>query len=207
MRALMPGGGADVLMLERFDRTWQPEEKTHLRHGLVSGLTVLNAEDGYFGRSRWSYLLLADELRRWSARDLEDRRELFRRMIFNAMVTNTDDHPRNHALLNTNGRWRLSPAYDIVPTPLVSEERRDLAMDAGRFGRAASRYNLISAAEVFGLTVDEAREMIASLLQVVEGWRERFVTLGVEARTIAHLERAMLPASFFRDEPVTPPAL
>jgi serine/threonine-protein kinase HipA len=168
---------------------------------------VLDAEDGYFGRSRWSYLLLADELRRWSARELEDRRELFRRMIFNAMVTNTDDHPRNHALLNTNGRWRLSPAYDIVPTPLVSEQRRDLAMDAGRFGRTASRYNLISAADVFGLTVDEARAMIASLLQVVEGWRERFKSLGVEARTIAHLERAMLPASFFRDEPVTPPAL
>lgn len=204
---LLPVGDANVLMLERFDRTWHPEAKAHLRHGLVSALTVLDAEDGHFGRGRWSYLLLADELRRWSSRELDDRRELFRRMIFNAMVTNTDDHPRNHALLNTNGRWRLSPAYDIMPTPLVSEERRDLAMEAGRFGRAASCYNLISAAEVFGLTVEEARESIASLRRVVEGWRERFTALGVEARTISYLERAMLPASFFRNEPIRPPAL
>ena len=201
---LLSEGGRDVLMLERFDRAWHPEEKSFLRHGLVSGLTVLDAEDGYLGRSRWSYLLLADELRRWSARHQDDQRELFRRMIFNAMVTNTDDHPRNHALLNTNGRWRLSPAYDIVPTPLVSEERRDLAMDAGRHGRTASRYNFISAAEVFGLTVDEARQIIGSLLKVVAGWRERFAALGVEARTIDYLERAMLPASFFRDEPAAP---
>ncbi len=112
-------GTRDVLMLKRFDREWDGERQRYIKHGLVSGLTVIDAEDGYTGRERWSYLLLADEMRRWSAKNDEDRRELFRRMAFNAMVTNNDDHPRNHALLHTNGGWRLSPAYDIVPIAMV----------------------------------------------------------------------------------------
>ena len=105
-------GQLDVLLLERFDREWNPQAKTYCRFGLVSALTLLDAEDGHLGRERWSYPLLADELRRWSAKSAEDRRELFRRMVFNAMVTNNDDHPRNHAMLHTRSGWRLSPAYD-----------------------------------------------------------------------------------------------
>ena len=92
-------GARDVLMLRRFDREWDPATNRYFRHGLISGLTVIDAEDGYTGRERWSYLLLADEIRRWSSSNDEDRRELFRRMLFNAMVTNNDDHPRNHAFL------------------------------------------------------------------------------------------------------------
>jgi len=74
-------GPREALLLERFDREWSSEHETYLRHGLISGLTVLDAEDGYVGRDRWSYPLLADELRRWSCRPAEDRRELFRRML------------------------------------------------------------------------------------------------------------------------------
>lgn len=48
------------------------------------------------------------------------------------MVTNNDDHPRNHALLQTLGGWRLSPAYDILPVPMVSVEPRELALKVGR---------------------------------------------------------------------------
>ncbi|WP_427914115.1 type II toxin-antitoxin system HipA family toxin [Ramlibacter sp. MMS24-I3-19] len=67
-------GSRDALMLERFDRKWNPDAKAYARFGLVSGLTVLDAEDGYLGRDRWSYLLLADELRRWSSQPDTDRR-------------------------------------------------------------------------------------------------------------------------------------
>jgi serine/threonine protein kinase HipA of HipAB toxin-antitoxin module len=101
-------GERDALMLDRFDREWNPDANAYWRYGLVSGLTVIDAEDGY-GRERWSYPLLADELRRWSIKSNDDRRELFCRKAFNAMVTNNDDHPRNHALLQTRGGWRLSP--------------------------------------------------------------------------------------------------
>jgi HipA-like C-terminal domain len=56
-------------------------------------------------RARWSYLLLADELRRRSRRPPADLLELFRRMVFNALISNTDDHPCNHGLIATNAEW------------------------------------------------------------------------------------------------------
>ena len=194
-------GAQNVLMLERFDRQWNADAKAYERFGLVSGLTVLDAEDGYIGRERWSYPLLADELRRWSSRPDDDQRELYRRMVFNAMVTNNDDHPRNHALVRTAGGWRLSPAYDIVPVALVSQERRDLALQVGRFGRAASRYNLVSMSQAFGLSREEAEAQIASMLRVVESWMDCFAAHGVELESLQMLEGAMLPVSFHRTEP------
>jgi serine/threonine-protein kinase HipA len=114
--------GRDVLMLKRFDR--QPTNGGYFRLGFVSALTVLDAEDNYLSRDRWSYPLLAENLRRWSSRPQHDCAELFRRMVFNAAVTNNDDHPRNHALLRHPDGWRLSPVYDVVPVPVVSLERR-----------------------------------------------------------------------------------
>lgn len=197
-------GGLDVLMLERFDRQWVPKANAYARYGLVSGLTVIDAEDGYFGRDRWSYLLLADELRRWSRQGDEDRRELFRRMLFNAMVTNTDDHPRNHALLEDGHGWRLSPAYDIVPLSLVSHERRDLALTAGTYGRAASLYNLLSRCDVFGMAQAQARAEVEAMVAVVGKWRERFAAHGVDERSLVMLEGAMLPPSFHLSKPPEP---
>lgn len=194
-------GARDALMLERFDREWNPDANAYRRHGLVSGLTVIDAEDGYLGRERWSYPLLADELRRWSVKSNDDRRELFLRMVFNAMVTNNDDHPRNHALLRTLGGWRLSPAYDILPVPMVSVERRDLALEVGRFGRAAGLYNILSRCDAFGLSKDDAQALIDGMLAVVRGWREFFSQRGIEQRSLDMLEQAMLPPSFFRDTP------
>ena len=84
-------GAKDVLLVQRFDRTRTAEG--YLRHRMVSGLTALGAEDSHGERGRWSYLLLADELRRRSARPAQDLEELFRRMVFNALISNTDDHP------------------------------------------------------------------------------------------------------------------
>jgi serine/threonine-protein kinase HipA len=144
-------GASDVLMVQRFDR--EHTNQGYLRFGLVSGLTVLDCGDSHLDRGRWSYPLLADNLRRWSDKPEADCTELFRRMVFNAAVTNNDDHPRNHALLHRQKGWRLSPAYDLVPSPVVSLERRDLALSIGDHGRTASIYNLISQAGRFGLSV------------------------------------------------------
>lgn len=134
-------GQSDVLMLQRFDR--EHAGTGYLRFGLVSGLTVLDCGDSHLDRDRWPYPLLADQLRRWSDKPDTDCAELFVRMVFNAAVTNNDDHPRNHALLRSGKSWRLSPAYDLVPAPLVSLERRDLALTLGRYGRTASVYKLL----------------------------------------------------------------
>jgi serine/threonine-protein kinase HipA len=192
---LEPVGTSDVLMLQRFDR--EHTGQGYLRFGLVSGLTVLDCGDNYLDRERWSYPLLADYLRRWSDKPQADCAELFKRMVFNAAVTNNDDHPRNHALLRRQKGWRLSPAYDLVPSPVVSLERRDLALSVGDYGRTASTYNLLSQAGRFGLSAEEARIEIARVVQVVQLWRESFFACGVSARDIDYIAPAILPGCFF----------
>lgn len=192
-------GANDVLMLRRFDR--DHSEQGYLRFGLVSGLTVLDCGDSHLDRERWSYPLLADNLRRWSEKPEHDCAELFRRMAFNAAVTNNDDHPRNHALLRRQQGWRLSPAYDLVPAPLISLERRDLALTVGEFGRTASIYNLLSQCERFGLSIEEARKQIDGIVAVIRGWRELFFASGVSAKDIEYIAPAMLPACFFFETP------
>ncbi len=188
-------GESDVLMLQRFDRDYT--DKGYLRFGLVSGLTVLDCGDSYLDRERWSYPLLADNLRRWSDKPEADCAELFRRMAFNAAVTNNDDHPRNHAMLRRQKGWRLSPAYDLLPAPVVSLERRDLALTIGNYGRTASIYNLLSQAGRFGLSADEARGEIDRLVDVVRHWRDTFFACGVSAKDIDYIAPAILPDCFF----------
>ncbi|MGH8133647.1 MAG: type II toxin-antitoxin system HipA family toxin, partial [Steroidobacteraceae bacterium] len=196
-------GGRDVLMLERFDR--QRAEGGYYRLGFVSALTVLEADEDYLNRDRWSYPLLAERLRRWSVRPKEDCSELFRRMVFNAAVTNNDDHPRNHALLRHADGWRLSPMYDVVPAPVISQERRDLALIVGSFGRAASLYNLVSQSARFGLSQEEAHREVLCIARIVRRWRERFAACRVSAKDLEYIAPAMLPPSFLAEaapEPV-----
>lgn len=188
-------GESDVLMLQRFDRDYT--DKGYLRFGLVSGLTVLDCGDSHLDRERWSYPLMADNLRRWSDKPEADCAELFRRMVFNAAVTNNDDHPRNHALLRRQKGWRLSPAYDLVPAPVLSLERRDLALTVGDYGRTASIYNLLSQAGRFGLSAEVAREEIDRLVDVVRQWRDGFFACGVSAKDIDYIAPAILPDCFF----------
>jgi serine/threonine-protein kinase HipA len=188
-------GDSDVLMLQRFDR--EHTDKGYLRFGLVSGLTVLDCDDSHLNRERWSYPLLADNLRRWSDKPEADCAELFQRMVFNAAVTNNDDHPRNHALLRQPKGWRLSPAYDLVPTPVASLERRDLALTVGDYGRTASLYNLLSQAGRFGLSAADARKEIEQIVAVVRRWRESFIACGVSAQDVNFIAQAILPECFF----------
>lgn len=188
-------GERDVLMLQRFDR--DNTDNGYLRFGLVSGLTVLDCGDSHVDRERWSYPLMADNLRRWSDKPEADCAELFTRMVFNAAVTNNDDHPRNHALLRRLKGWRLSPAYDLVPAPVVSLERRDLALTVGDYGRTASIYNLLSQAGRFGLSAEEARGKIDRLVDVVRHWRDGFFACGVSAKDIDYIAPAILPDCFF----------
>ena len=192
-------GESDVLMLQRFDRQHIDDGtgKGYLRFGLVSGLTVLDCGDSHLDRERWSYPLLADNLRRWSEKPEADCAELFRRMVFNAAVTNNDDHPRNHALLRRPQGWRLSPAYDLVPAPVVSLERRDLALTVGTYGRTASIYNLLSQAGRFGLSAEAARAEIDQVVAVARQWRESFFASGVSAADVDYIAPAILPECFF----------
>lgn len=159
-------GKKDVLFVQRFDR--KKVDGGYLRHRMVSALTVLRADEQ---RTNWSYVLLADELRRWVTNPVEDVHELFGRMVFNALISNIDDHPRNHALIAEGASWRLSPAYDLTPSPAPSTER-DLAMEVCLSSRRATRANLIRDCGHFRLTKQEALARINRTKKIVsERWR------------------------------------
>jgi serine/threonine-protein kinase HipA len=111
---------------------------------------------------------LAEELRRLSAKPKDDAPELFRRMCFNALISNSDDHPRNHAVIAMNEDFRLSPAYDLTPSPQISLERRDLALVCGDMGRHAHAENLRSQSARFLLGSEEAMALVDAMEQTVK---------------------------------------
>ncbi|AGU51903.1 HipA-like domain-containing protein [Variovorax paradoxus B4] len=161
--------GRDVLLVKRFDR-----EKTdggYLRARMISALTLLRAEDNYQSRDRWSYVQLAEEVRRVCADPAANAAEVFRRMSFNALISNIDDHPRNHALIAKDKDWKVSPAYDLTPAVPVSIERRDLAMECGDAGRFANASNLLSQSARFLLERNQATAIIDTMeAQVRDLW-------------------------------------
>jgi serine/threonine-protein kinase HipA len=163
---VVPVGGRDVLLVKRFDR--ERTDAGYLRARMVSGLTLLRTEDSHQSRDRWSYILLVEELRRVSEDPKRDAVELFRRMCFNALISNTDDHPRNHAMIAKEKPWRLSPAYDLTPMPHVSLERRDLALICGDQGRIINSKNLLSQARRFLLEKGDAERILAEMRTRVE---------------------------------------
>ncbi|WP_248803189.1 type II toxin-antitoxin system HipA family toxin [Pseudomonas sp. MWU13-2100] len=164
--ALHRGENANTLLVERFDREWLEGQQRFRRIPMMSGLTLLDAEWHSRASEGWIYAALADELYRRGASDF-DRRELFRRMAYNALVGNSDDHPRNHAVIYQDGAWRLAPMYDVVPV-LDEGPAQALAMSVGMQGHLLSRSNLLSHHRHFGLTEDEA----AVILDDVADWEQ-----------------------------------
>ena len=188
-------GDADVLLVKRFDRDWS--EGSYRRHRMVSALTLLQAEDSPTDRGKWSYLLLADELRRVSAQPAVDLRELFGRICFNAAVSNIDDHPRNHALLARSTSWQLSPAYDLTPAPLQAEIRRDLAMACGLMegspSRWANRRAILAGAGRFLLKPAEAEAILTRIFTAVAtSWEATLREASVSPGDCQRLSRAFL---------------
>jgi len=175
---VVEAGGRDVLLVKRFDR--KRTDRGYQRARMVSALTLLRAEETNRTPETWSYVALAEELRRVSAQPQRDAAELFRRMCFNALISNTDDHPRNHAILAWERAWTLSPAFDLTPSTPVSIERRDLALVCGDAGRYANADNLLSQHPRFLLARDEAEAILAEMEGcVVKRWYEIARAAGV----------------------------
>jgi serine/threonine-protein kinase HipA len=191
--------GRDVLLVHRFDR--HRTEGGYRRHRMVSALTLLQIDDDPTARTDWSYILLADELRRVSAEPAADLRELFGRMCFNAAVSNLDDHPRNHAILAKERDWRLSPAFDLIPSPVIAIDRRDLAMRCGRFGRYANRENLLSEQGRFFLSKTEATVLLDGIVETVRSqWRPVMRLAGVSEADCEAIAGAFLYDGFFYED-------
>jgi len=159
-------GDRDTLLVKRFDR--EKTETGYQRARMLSALTLLRSEDTHQDRTKWSYVLLVEELRRISAKPKIDAPELFKRMCFNALISNTDDHPRNHAVIATDKDWRLSSAYDLTPDMPISLERRDLALECGDMGRYAHANNLLSQSARFLLQNEEAQGILDAMEQKVK---------------------------------------
>ena len=188
-------GNREALLVKRFDREKVPDG--YIKARMVSALTLLRADESPQSRERWSYILLAEELRRISADPKRDAAELFRRMCFNALISNIDDHPRNHAVIANDRNWRLSPAYDLTPSSPVSIERRDLAMACGDLGRYANANNLMSQAARFLLSRDEAARIVDDMEARVRSiWYEVSRGCGVSDSDCAQIAAAFAYPGF-----------
>lgn len=153
-----------TLLIERFDR--EQIDSVFRRVPMLSGLTLLDTEWHVADREARSYARLAEEMGRRGV-PKEDRQELYTRMIYNALVGNADDHPRNHAIIYQEGCWRLSPMYDAVPL-LDEGPAKHLSMSVGIHGTQISRMNLLSQHRQFALAQDEAE----GILEMVGSWAQ-----------------------------------
>jgi serine/threonine-protein kinase HipA len=189
--------GKDVLLVKRFDRA--RADGGYNRSRMISSLTVLRAGDAVSDRERWSYILLVEEMRRVVSDPRGDARELFRRIVFNALISNIDDHPRNHALIAPGRDWMLSPAYDLTPAPLISQDRRDLAMQCGDQGRFANAKNILSQHARFLLEREEAEKIITGMqAQISKTWEETVLAGGASQRDVGAIRSAFVYPGFSR---------
>ena len=171
--------GRWVYLIERFDR------RENKAIPFISGLTMTGLHESDY--SAWSYHLLVDALAKHSSDPASDLRELFSRMIFNILIYNNDDHPRNFGFIHTGqNRWNLSPLYDVVPTS-VHTQTFALAMIVGTEGKKASITNALSQCERFRLSREEAQEIVKKLQSKVAEWRKHFRARGVHKEDIEAL--------------------
>jgi serine/threonine-protein kinase HipA len=162
-----------ALTIQRFDR--QGPYRLHCQ----SAKTLLRA-----ARLSESYGALATVLLRLAHPNHQaaQREELFRRMVFNILIDNTDDHERNHSVrLALSGYPELTPAYDVLPTLLNLGYQ---AMAVGRAGAESSLDNALTDINEFGLTRARAIELIQEVAHTVSQWQAHFIACGVSAADV-----------------------
>lgn len=172
--------GRPIFMSRRFDRDGQQ------RIPFLSALSMTEHRDG----DRGSYLEIVDALAQHSANGVVDRTELYRRVALSVLVSNTDDHLRNHGFLWLGQRgWTLSPAYDINPTP-QDVKPRILATNIDYDDGTCSIALLRSVAEEFSLKPKDADELIRDVATVTKGWRDVARCRGANETEIRRMESA-----------------
>jgi serine/threonine-protein kinase HipA len=142
---------------------------------------------------------MAEEMRRIATKPSKDVRELFRRMCFNALISNLDDHPRNHALIVKEHEWNLSPAYDLTPSPVIAQDQRDLAMICGDRGRLACASNILSQHTRFLLGPVEAKTIVDNMReQISTTWYDVVRAEGVSEKDAEAIRTAFVYEGFDR---------
>jgi serine/threonine-protein kinase HipA len=181
--------GRQVLLIERFDR--EPLAEGMGRRHMVSALTLLQKHELHAPGASYAEIAAALSRHGVGGAIAYDRKELYARMVFNILVSNDDDHLRNHAFLHdaVGGGWRLSPLYDVVPRPQVAQERM-LHLAVGPQGRLATLANALAGAGQFGLLPPDAAQIIDRVARAVRSWRETFDRLTVPTHMSEQLASA-----------------
>jgi len=173
-------GKKPVLLLRRFDR----EDKRRIP--FLSAMSMLGAKDN----ETHSYLAIVDALRQHGAAPKADIQALWRRIVFNIIISNTDDHLRNHGFLYEGGDgWRLSPAYDLNPVP-TDIKPRILTTAINEEDGTASLALAMSVAKYFELDAAKARAIAKQVCKAVSKWRNEAAHHGVDKNEIDRMASA-----------------
>lgn len=172
---LLDVAGRPVSLVTRFDRDGDR------RIPFISAMTLLGLEDG----DEATYTDIAEAIRMYSSAPTEDLHELWRRIVFNVMVGNLDDHLRNHGFLyGHDNQWRLSPAYDLNPVPLP-EKARELTTWISEKGPDADLNLARAAASYFALDTCQAETIIDEVSTAVAHWEKTARQLGMNAADLS----------------------
>jgi serine/threonine-protein kinase HipA len=182
-------GDDHTFLVERFDRT---PEQTRLH--FASAMTLTDHQDGEDASTGSSYLEIAQVLIEQGSQTEADLKELWTRIVFNMHVSNTDDHLRNHGFILEPGRgWKLSPAYDMNPTP----EGGGLKLNVSEHDNAQDVDLALAVSPIFRLELDEARQITAKIKSVTRQWRALAQRLRIPARE----QDQMAHAFYLADHP------
>jgi serine/threonine-protein kinase HipA len=163
----LPESPYTTFLVKRFDRTARGN-----RVAFLSAMTLTQRTDGETGTS---YLELVDLLQSRGAQTHADCEQLFRRVLFNILIHNTDDHLRNHGFLINEQGIRLSPAYDMNP----SLDRRELSLAINEVESACDVSIAMASCKDYGLTQDEAGTVLKQVRAAVAGWQEEAKRLNI----------------------------
>lgn len=175
-------GGRSVLVVDRFDRAGTTAVGQPKRIGYVSAMTMLAVQDGDIA----DFDDIAEVVEERSPDATRELRELWRRLVFSALISNTDNHLRNHGFLHhARDSWRLAPAFDLNPDP----QRTDLATGVAGH-RDAPVGAAIDHAALFRLDADHARDILREVVEAVAGWRAVAARHGLAAQAQAEMAPA-----------------
>jgi serine/threonine-protein kinase HipA len=168
-----------VLVVRRFDRDDRG------RIGYVSAMTMLQAKDGEQG----SYLEIAEAIEERSPDAGTDLRELWRRIVFTILISNTDDHLRNHGFLRkSTAGWSLSPAFDLNPNPEGGAKQMATAID--EHDTRASLATALDVAPLFRVSQEQARAIVGEVSAATDRWRDVAQATGLGCQQLERLEPA-----------------
>jgi len=173
-----------TFMTKRFDR----DEKGN-RHHFFSAMTLLGYQDGADAQAGVSYLDLLELIITRGSNVEYDTEQLWRRIVFNIMVSNTDDHLRNHGFFLKNHGITLSPAYDINPNPKGYGLNLNIDENDNRLHTEIAR----SVAPLFRLSDSKATGIIREMKQVISGWKTKAESLKISRKEIDLMASAFLP--------------